>query len=326
MVIENEKLGNLSGEKYTNQFGITAIKDGMKKTSDASLNSRLRKPEWLKVQLPTGKHYKTLLQDVKAHGLNTVCQESKCPNIGECWNRSTATLMILGNICTRACRFCAVDTGNPKGWIDPLEPNNVAETVSLMALDYVVLTSVDRDDLPDGGARHIAHCVTQTKAKNPKVLIEVLSPDFSGSTASLDLLLQSELDVFSHNIETVERLTSLVRDPRAGYRQSLDVLMHAYEKNMITKSGMMLGLGETDDEITATLRDLRFVGVSLMTLGQYLQPTKYHLDVNRFVSPVEFDRYKEIGLGMGFKEFVAGPLVRSSYRAEQSFLNLVNRV
>ena len=326
MVIENEKLGNLSGEKYTNQFGITAIKDGMKKTSDASLNSRLRKPEWLKVQLPTGKHYKTLLQDVKAHGLNTVCQESKCPNIGECWNRSTATLMILGNICTRACRFCAVDTGNPKGWIDPLEPNNVAETVSLMALDYVVLTSVDRDDLPDGGARHIAHCVTQTKAKNPKVLIEVLSPDFSGSTASLDVLLQSTLDVFSHNIKTVKRLTSLVRDPRASYHQSLDVLMHAYENNIITKSGMMLGLGETDDEIITTLRDLRSVGVSLMTLGQYLQPTKYHLDVARFVSPVEFNRYKEIGLGMGFKEIVAGPLVRSSYRAEQSFLNLLNQI
>ncbi len=326
MVIENEKLGNLSGEKYTNQFGITAIKDGMKKTSDASLNSRLRKPEWLKVQLPTGKHYKTLLQDVKAHGLNTVCQESKCPNIGECWNRSTATLMILGNICTRACRFCAVDTGNPKGWIDPLEPNNVAETVSLMALDYVVLTSVDRDDLPDGGARHIAHCVTQTKAKNPKVFIEVLSPDFSGSTASLDVLLQSTLDVFSHNIETVNRLTSFVRDPRASYHQSLDVLMHAYENNIITKSGMMLGLGETDDEIITTLRDLRSVGVSLMTLGQYLQPTKYHLDVARFVSPVEFNRYKEIGLDMGFKEIVAGPLVRSSYRAEQSFLNLLNQI
>ena len=324
--MQNDKLENISGEKYTNQFGITAIKDGMKKTSDASLNSRLRKPEWLKVQLPTGKHYKTLLQDVKAHGLNTVCQESKCPNIGECWNRSTATLMILGNICTRACRFCAVDTGNPKGWIDPLEPNNVAETVSLMALDYVVLTSVDRDDLPDGGARHIAHCVTQTKAKNPKVLIEVLSPDFSGSTVSLDVLLQSTLDVFSHNIETVKRLTSLVRDPRASYHQSLDVLMHAYENNIITKSGMMLGLGETDDEIITTLRDLRSVGVSLMTLGQYLQPTKYHLDVARFVSPVEFNRYKEIGLGMGFKEIVAGPLVRSSYRAEQSFLNLLNQI
>jgi|TARA_B100000959_G_scaffold141450_1_gene148517 lipoic acid synthetase len=219
-----------------------------------------------------------------------------------------------------------VDTGNPKGWIDPLEPNNVAETVSLMALDYVVLTSVDRDDLPDGGARHIAHCVTQTKAKNPKVLIEVLSPDFSGSTASLDVLLQSTLDVFSHNIETVKRLTSLVRDPRASYHQSLDVLMHAYENNIITKSGMMLGLGETDDEIITTLRDLRSVGVSLMTLGQYLQPTKYHLDVARFVSPVEFNRYKEIGLGMGFKEIVAGPLVRSSYRAEQSFLNLLNQI
>ena len=326
MTIQNDKLGNISGEKYTNPFGITAIKDGMKKTSDVSVDGRRRKPEWLKVQLPTGTHYKTLLKDVKAHSLNTVCQESKCPNIGECWNHSTATLMILGNICTRACRFCAVDTGNPKGWIDPSEPNNVAKAVSLMELNYMVLTSVDRDDLPDGGARHIAHCVTQIKAKNHNVLIEVLSPDFSGSTASLDLLLQSKLDVFSHNVETVERLTSLVRDPRAGYRQSLDVLMYAYEKNMITKSGMMLGLGETDDEIIATLRDLRSVGVSLMTLGQYLQPTKYHLDVNRFVSPVEFDRYKEIGLGMGFKEFVAGPLVRSSYRAEQSFLNLVNRV
>ena len=324
--MQNDKLENISGEKYTNQFGITAIKDGMKKTSDVSVDGRRRKPEWLKVQLPTGTHYKTLLKDVKAHSLNTVCQESKCPNIGECWNRSTATLMILGNICTRACRFCAVDTGNPKGWIDPLEPNNVAETVSLMALDYVVLTSVDRDDLPDGGARHIAHCVTQTKAKNPKVLIEVLSPDFSGSTASLDVLLQSTLDVFSHNIETVKRLTSLVRDPRASYHQSLDVLMHAYENNIITKSGMMLGLGETDDEIITTLRDLRSVGVSLMTLGQYLQPTKYHLDVARFVSPVEFNRYKEIGLGMGFKEIVAGPLVRSSYRAEQSFLNLLNQI
>jgi lipoic acid synthetase len=168
--------------------------------------------------------------------------------------------------------------------------------------------------------------VTQTKAKNPKVLIEVLSPDFSGSTASLDVLLQSTLDVFSHNIETVKRLTSLVRDPRASYHQSLDVLMHAYENNIITKSGMMLGLGETDDEIITTLRDLRSVGVSLMTLGQYLQPTKYHLDVARFVSPVEFNRYKEIGLGMGFKEIVAGPLVRSSYRAEQSFLNLLNQI
>ncbi len=326
MVIQNDKLGNISGEKYTNPFGITAIKDGIKKTSNVSLNGRLRKPEWLKVQLPKGTHYKTLLQDVKAHGLNTVCQESKCPNMGECWNRSTATLMILGNICTRACRFCAVDTGNPKGWIDSSEPNNVAKTVFLMGLDYVVLTSVDRDDLPDGGAQHIAHCVTQTKARNPKVLIEVLSPDFSGSIASLELLLQSTLDVFSHNIETVERLTSLVRDPRARYRQSLDVLMHAYEKHMITKSGMMLGLGETDNEIITTLRDLRSVGVSLMTLGQYLQPTKFHLGVSRFVSPVEFDRYKEIGLDMGFKEFVAGPLVRSSYRAEQSFLNFVNRV
>jgi lipoic acid synthetase len=324
--MQNDKLGNISGEKYTNQFGITAIKDGMKKTSDVSVDGRRRKPEWLKVQLPTGTHYKTLLKDVKAHSLNTVCQESKCPNIGECWNRRTATLMILGNICTRACRFCAVDTGNPKGWIDPSEPNNVAKAVSLMELNYMVLTSVDRDDLPDGGARHIAHCVTQTKAKNPKVLIEVLSPDFSGSTASLDVLLQSTLDVFSHNIETVKRLTSLVRDPRASYHQSLDVLMHAYENNIITKSGMMLGLGETDDEIITTLRDLRSVGVSLMTLGQYLQPTKYHLDVARFVSPVEFNRYKEIGLGMGFKEIVAGPLVRSSYRAEQSFLNLLNQI
>ena len=320
------KFQTSSGLKYKNQQGVVAIKDGVKKSLDSLPIPSQPKPKWLKVSIPSGENYHELLQNVRTHDLNTVCEESKCPNLAECWSHKTATLMVLGNVCTRACKFCAVDTGNPHSWLDPMEPYKTAQSVAFMKLQYVVLTSVDRDDLEDGGAHHIANCVRQIKMRNPDVVVEVLSPDFAGSKDSLDVLLVSGLDVFSQNIETVDRLTYFVRDPRAGYRQTLSMLEHSSKKNMITKSGMMLGLGETDDEITATLRDLRSVGVSLMTLGQYLQPTKYHLDVNRFVSPVEFDRYKEIGLGMGFKEFVAGPLVRSSYRAEQSFLNLVNRV
>jgi lipoic acid synthetase len=319
------KFQTSSGLKYKNQQGVVAIKDGVKKSFDILPMHNQPKPKWLKVSLPSGENYHELLQNVRTHNLNTVCEESKCPNLAECWSHKTATLMVLGNVCTRACKFCAVDTGNPKGWLDPMEPYSTALSVAFMKLQYVVLTSVDRDDLNDGGANHIANCVRQIKIRNPDVVVEALSPDFAGSKNSLDILLASGLDVFSQNIETVDRLTYHVRDPRAGYKQTLDMLEHSSKKNMITKSGMMLGLGETTDEVVVAMQDLYSAGVSLLTLGQYLRPTKYHVAMERFVTPEEFHRYEEIGFELGFKEVVAGPLVRSSYRAERSFLNLSNR-
>ena len=315
-----------SGLKYKNQHGVVAIKDGIKQSLNITSVDGQRKPNWLKVSLPSGENYRELLHQVKSRGLNTVCEESKCPNLAECWSHKTATLMVLGDICTRACKFCAVDTGNPHGWLDPMEPYHTAQTVAFMKLKYVVLTSVDRDDLEDGGARHIAECVVQVKKKNPDVVIEVLSSDFAGSKSSLNILLGSGLNVFSQNIETVHRLTHHVRDPRAGYQQTLDMLEHSCNKGTITKSGMMLGLGETAAEVVATMQDLYSVGVSLLTLGQYLRPTTYHVAMERFVTPEEFHRFEEIGFELGFKEVVAGPLVRSSYRAERSFLNLMQRV
>ena len=320
------KIQTGSGLKYKNQHGVVAIKDGVKQSLNITSIDGQRKPNWLKVSLPSGENYRELLHQVKSRGLNTVCEESKCPNLAECWSHKTATLMVLGNICTRACKFCAVDTGNPHGWLDPMEPYHTAQTVAFMKLRYVVLTSVDRDDLEDGGARHIAECVVQVKKKNPDVVIEVLSSDFAGSKSSLNILLGSGLNVFSQNIETVHRLTHHVRDPRAGYQQTLGMLEHSHKKGTITKSGMMLGLGETAAEVVATMRDLRSVGVSLLTLGQYLRPTKYHVAMERFVTPEEFYRFEEIGFELGFKEVVAGPLVRSSYRAERSFLKLLHRV
>ena len=318
------KLQTSSGLKYKNQQGVVAIKDGVKKSLDFLSISSQPKPKWLKVSIPSGENYRELLQNVRRHDLNTVCEESKCPNLAECWSHKTATLMVLGNVCTRACKFCAVDTGNPNSWLDPMEPYKTAQSVAFMKLQYVVLTSVDRDDLEDGGAHHIANCVRQIKMRNPDVVEEVLSPDFSGSKDSLDVLLVSGLDVFSQNIETVDRLTYFVRDPRAGYRQTLSMLEHSSKKNMITKSGMMLGLGETTTEVVATMQDLCSAGVSILTLGQYLRPTKYHVAMKRFVTPEEFHRYEQIGFELGFKEVVAGPLVRSSYRAERSFLSLSN--
>ena len=318
------KFQTSSGLKYKNQQGVVAIKDGVKKSLDSLPIPSQPKPKWLKVSIPSGENYHELLQNVRTHDLNTVCEESKCPNLAECWSHKTATLMVLGNVCTRACKFCAVDTGNPHSWLDPMEPYKTAQSVAFMKLQYVVLTSVDRDDLEDGGANHIANCVRQIKMRNPDVVVEVLSPDFAGSKDSLDVLLVSGLDVFSQNIETVDRLTYFVRDPRAGYRQTLNMLEHSSKKNMITKSGMMLGLGETTTEVVATMQDLCSAGVSILTLGQYLRPTKYHVAMKRFVTPEEFHRYQQIGFELGFKEVVAGPLVRSSYRAERSFLSLSN--
>jgi lipoic acid synthetase len=307
-----------SGDKFVTEHGVTAIKDGIKRTVDPARPGG-RKPEWLRVRIGGGERYESVRQTVKTHRLATVCEESHCPNIGECWNNGTATIMLMGAVCTRACRFCAVDTGNPKGWLDPDEPAHAAESVRLMGLRYVVLTSVDRDDLPDGGASHYAACIRAIKAVNPRTAVEALTPDFGGSPAAVETVVDAGLEVFAQNLETVERLTHVVRDPRAGYRQTLDVLAHAkaHRPDVLTKSSLMLGLGETDDEIYRSLEDLRRHAVDIVTLGQYLRPTLNHLAVERWVHPEEFERYRAFGLELGFLEVASGPLVRSSYRADR---------
>ena len=309
-----------SGEKYVTSRGFTAVRDGIKARAAAEATATLRKPPWLKARAPTGAGFNMVRALVRQHRLATVCEEARCPNIGECWNAGTATLMLMGAVCTRACRFCSVDTGNPHGWLDAAEPENAARTVELMKLSYVVLTSVDRDDLADGGAAHYAACVRAIKRRNPHTAVEALTPDFRGVLRDVATVVDAGLEVFAQNIETVRRLTHPVRDPRAGYEQTLAVLAHAKRRRpaVLTKSSLMLGLGESDGEIHATLDDLRAAGVDIVTLGQYLRPTLNHLPVQRFVTPAEFDRYREQALARGFLECVAGPLVRSSYRAEQA--------
>ncbi len=279
------------------------------------------KPSWLRATVPTGPNYVRLKELTKRLRLSTVCQEALCPNIGECWGHGTMTIMVLGSVCTRACKFCAVDTGNPKGWVDPLEPLHVAQAVAEMGLKYVVLTSVDRDDLPDGGASHFAEVVRQIKHLDPSVKVETLTPDFQGNLADVETVLQGGQDVFANNLETVRRLTPRVRDPRAGYDQTLRVLEHAKKvrPEVLTKSSLMLGLGESDEEIRQAMCDLRAVGVDIVTFGQYLRPTQHHLPVERYVTPEEFARYQEWGYQEGFLEVFSGPLVRSSYRAERVF-------
>ena len=283
--------------------------------------TREPKPSWLKVSIPTGEVFGQVKQIVREHGLHTVCEEAMCPNIAECWSRGTATFMLMGHICTRACRFCAVDTGNPMGKLDAMEPFGVAESVQLMRLQYVVLTSVDRDDLPDGGAYHFARTVEQIKKTSPGTRVEALTPDFGGNTNCVDLVLQAGVDVYAQNIETVRRLTHPVRDIRASYDQTLKVLAYAKSArpDVYTKTSLMLGLGETREEVIETMRDLRAANVDVVTFGQYLRPTHHHLPVERYVTPEEFAELREIGLEMGFVEVVSGPLVRSSYKAEQLF-------
>jgi len=310
-----------TGTKYQTEQGFAAIKNGVKARADRQQSPREPKPSWLKARLPSGERFERLRATVREHRLATVCEESICPNIGECWNNGTATIMLMGKVCTRACQFCAVDTGNPHGWLDSDEPANSARTVELMGLGYVVLTSVDRDDLPDGGARHYADCIRAIKARCPHTAVEALTPDFAGKLADVATVVDSGVDVFAQNLETVERLTKKVRDARAGYRQTLDVLAFAkrHRADVLTKSSLMLGLGETDDEIAAALDDLRQAGVDVVTFGQYLRPTPNHLPVERYVTPEQFERYREQGLERGFLEVVAGPLVRSSYRADRVF-------
>jgi lipoic acid synthetase len=309
-----------SGEKYVTPQGFTAIRDGIKARDGNAAAGLVRKPPWLRARAPGGEGFTAVRNIVREHRLATVCEEAKCPNIGECWNAGTGTIMLMGAVCTRACRFCSVDTGNPHGWLDLEEPQNVAHTVDLMGLKYVVLTSVNRDDLPDGGAKHYADCIRAIKERRPQTAVEALTPDFQGVLADVETVVDSGLEVFAQNVETVRRLTHPVRDPRASYEQTLRVLEHAKKHNprVLTKTSLMLGLGETDEEIAETMVDLRAVNVDILTLGQYLRPTVNHLPVQRFVTPEEFDRYREWALARGFLECVSGPLVRSSYRAEQA--------
>ena len=308
-----------SGSKYQTDAGFAAIKNGVKQRHDSEPLVPGQKPDWLRAKMPAGQGYSKTRGIVKEHRLSTVCEESMCPNIGECWNAGTATIMVMGSVCTRACRFCAVDTGNPKGWLDVDEPANTGRAVKLMGLEYVVITSVDRDDLPDGGASHYAACVREIKQQNPTTAVEALTPDFNGVMEHVERVVDSGLDVFAQNVETVKRLTHPVRDPRAGYEQTISVLRHAkqHRPDVLTKTSLMLGLGERDNEIMRTMDDLREAGVDILTLGQYLRPTPNHLVVERYVTPDEFDAYRREGLDKGFLEVVAGPMVRSSYRAEQ---------
>ena len=308
-----------SGAKHVNEAGIRAIKNGQKDKPEA-VAPRGDKPKWLRFQAPQGETYTDVKKLVKKHRLSTVCEEAMCPNIGECWSAGTATIMLMGSVCTRACKFCSVDTGNPKGWLDAEEPANTAESVAIMGLKYVVLTSVNRDDLDDGGAEHFASAVRAIKQRSPETAVEVLTPDFQGVMKDVETIVDSGIEVFAQNVETVERLTHPVRDPRASYQQTLDVLLHGkqHRPEMLTKTSVILGLGETDDEIRQTLVDLKKHKVDIVTFGQYLRPTKNHLPVARYVTPEEFAMYREWGLEMGFLEVVSGPMVRSSYRAEQA--------
>jgi lipoic acid synthetase len=305
----------------------------------------MRKPDWLRTAVPSGTGFEATNERLRAYGINTVCTSARCPNLAECWNRGTTTFMILGDTCTRHCRFCAVKTGNPQGAMDETEPERVARAVGELGLSYVVLTSVDRDDLPDLGAGIFAETVRQVKMQRakgkvqngqapvpstqpPVPLLEVLTPDFGGREELIRQVVEAGPDVFGHNLETVERLTPRVRDPRASYRRSLDVLaaVKRMRSQMTTKSGLMVGLGETDDELRQALRDLRSVGCDIITVGQYLQPARRCLSVERYVTPEAFVALEKEGLAMGFKGALCGPLVRSSYRAEQVCAGRQDRV
>lgn len=280
------------------------------------------KPEWLKVRAPSGERYVEIQKLAKSLNLATVCQEAKCPNIGECWSGGTATFMLMGEVCTRGCRFCAVKTGNPKGKIDNEEPEKIGYAIAQMGLDYVVLTSVNRDDLPDQGSEHFAKTIETIKKNDPELIVEVLTPDFRGRRDLVERLVRARPDVFAHNIETVERLTPKVRDPRATYRQSLAVLKMVKEIDPTrhTKSSIMLGLGETDEEVLQALKDLREVDCSVVTFGQYLQPYKRLLKVVEFVTPEKFQQWQKTAEDLGFLYVASGPLVRSSYRAGEYFM------
>ena len=282
---------------------------------------RSSKPEWLKVRLASGEKYEYIKKRVTELSLNTVCQEARCPNIGECWGAGTATIMILGDTCTRACRFCAVKTGSARGEVDWTEPLRVAEAVAETGWQYLVLTAVDRDDLADGGAVIFAKTVEMIHKHSPTAKVECLTGDFAGDLSALDVVLAARPEVLAHNLETVPRLQSHVRDKRANFEQSLSILRRAKESGLVTytKTSLMLGLGEREDEILTTMDAARSVGVDIFTMGQYLQPTKMHLPVEEFITPQKFEELRLIGIEKGFRQVVSSPLSRSSYHAEQAF-------
>lgn len=286
------------------------------------MTTQMPKPEWLKVRPPGGERYTTIKQRLRELGLATVCEEARCPNVSECWGGGTATIMVMGDTCTRGCRFCAVKTRRNGQPIDPEEPRKVAEMVTQLNLEYIVVTSVDRDDIIDGGASHFAACVRELKSRQSDLLVEILIGDFQGNRADVATICESTPDVIAHNIETVRRLTPKVRDPRANYHQSLDVLRMVKEITpaIVTKSSIMVGLGETEDEVVETLADLRRVNCEIVTFGQYLQPTSKHLPVVEYVKPEQFARYQQLAEDMGFMYVASGPLVRSSYKAGELFI------
>ncbi|KAF1395202.1 hypothetical protein PFLUV_G00009100 [Perca fluviatilis] len=294
---------------------------------------RLRLPPWLKTEIPIGKNYNRLKNTLRDLNLHTVCEEARCPNIGECWGggeyaTATATIMLMGDTCTRGCRFCSIKTARRPPPLDPDEPYNTAKAIAAWGLDYVVLTSVDRDDIADGGAEHFAKTVSNLKERDSQILVECLTPDFRGDLAAVEKIALSGLDVYAHNVETVRELQRFVRDPRANFDQSLSVLKHAkkVKPTVLTKTSIMLGLGETDQQILNTLTELREAGVDCLTLGQYMQPTKRHLKVEEYVTPERFAHWEKVGNDMGFMYTASGPLVRSSYKAGEFFLkNLLKK-
>ncbi|KAF2090446.1 lipoic acid synthetase precursor [Saccharata proteae CBS 121410] len=289
-----------------------------------------RLPSWLKTPVPVGDNFKKIKNDLRGLNLHTVCEEARCPNISDCWGGSdksaaTATIMLMGDTCTRGCRFCSVKTNRKPPPLDPHEPENTAEALKRWGLGYVVLTSVDRDDLADGGARHFAETISKIKQKAPKMLVEALTGDYAGDLEMVALVAQSGLDVYAHNVETTEELTPYVRDRRATFRQSLEVLRRAKEANpeLITKTSIMLGLGETEEQLWAALKELRNVNVDVVTFGQYMRPTKRHMKVEEYVTPATFELWRQRALDMGFLYCASGPLVRSSYKAGESFIENV---
>jgi lipoic acid synthetase len=296
-----------SGKTKYNKMEETVIKDESR--------VRVNKPKWLRVKLPTGENYKKVRSLVSEHKLHTICESGNCPNMGECWGEGTATFMILGNICTRSCGFCAVQTGRPEE-VDEFEPGNVAKSVKLMGVKHAVITSVDRDDLKDGGSEIWAQTVRAIRKQSPGTTLETLIPDFAGKWENLQRIIDIAPEIVSHNLETVRSLTKQVRI-QAKYDRSLEVLFRLKKGGMRTKSGVMLGLGETEAEVIETMEDLRSVDVDVLTLGQYLQPTAKHLPIVEFITPEKFEEYKVLGLKMGFLYVESGPLVRSSYHAEK---------
>ena len=301
--------------KIVNRDGIKAVKNGQKANKFASIPAE-KKPSWIRVKASFDPKYKLVKNQVASKKLNTVCEEAMCPNISECWSSGTATFMLMGSVCTRACKFCSVDTGNPKGWLDQEEPLKTAKAVRTMGLKYVVLTSVNRDDLEDGGAEHYAQTVQAIKDLNPNTAVEALTPDFKGYEPALKIVFDAKPDIFSHNVECVERISKAVR-AQANWKRSLGVLEKSIQYGLRTKTGIMVGLGEKTKEVKRTMKQVVDLGVQIFTIGQYLQPTKNHLKVQEYVSKEQFEAYKEYGYSIGFKVVESGPLVRSSYHADE---------